>query len=489
MNLISLTPVKRRRHGNYEEVRDSHRQGTICYFVSNEKGEMIRVCKQTFMNIFAISKMKLETIIRKKKMGETTFKDNRKSHRAKKFTADDRNAVIRHIASFPRDESHYSRSQSAKQYLSPELNIHRLYKAFVAKHPNQNCSYRFYNRVFRQEFPNLKFRPPRSDTCRVCDKATCEIKADLPSSAQARQNLDIHHRKAEQAITLMKQDVASSQLPGADFCCLSVDLQQVLFVPTLTHSDMFYASQLSCYNLGIHCSNTNTAYMCVWNEGMGGRGSNEVVSCILRFLNSIDVPQNRLVLWTDNCAGQNKNKVMIMLFIFLVCHGIFENIQHNFLISGHSFMACDRDFALIEKRKRVMKAMVPQDLHKVIMSAKYDPQFQIIDMESSGFWNLKEVAENLIDTKKMNISKAVMICIDKEDPGVARVKYTYSDVEMWKEVSILKKNKTIQDVKETVLKHLPPENKISDNKKKSLRSMIDFLENKEHKDYYRKLLH
>lgn len=111
--------------------------------------EMVTVCKQTFMSIFALKKMKLETIITKKKMGYTSFKDNRTSHKSKKFSADDRTAVIRHIASFPRVEGHYLRSQSAKEYLSPDLNIHRLYKAFVTKCPNRNCSYRFYQRVFR----------------------------------------------------------------------------------------------------------------------------------------------------------------------------------------------------------------------------------------------------------------------------------------------------------------------------------------------------
>lgn len=220
---------------------------------------------------------------------------------------------------------------------------------------------------------------------------------------------------------------------------------------------------------------------------MAGRGSNEISSCILKFLNSGVVPQKRLVLWTDNCAGQNKNKVTIFLFIFLVAHGLFENIQHKFLVSGHSFMACDRDFALIEKRKRVSKAIIPKDLHNVIRSAKYHPSFDIIDMESSGFWNLKKVAEELIDIKKLNISKAVMICIDKEDPTIVNVKQTYSDIDTWKKIRVLKRNKTIEDVRNTDLTLLPPESKITENKKKSLKSMIDFLEKEEHKDYYRNL--
>lgn len=317
MNLISVLPVRRRRHGTYNDPAESHRQGTMAYTVPDGTGRMVRVCKTTFMDIFAVSKMKLQTIIRKKKSGETSFTDKRTCHKLKKFTTEDKNMVKQHILSIPRQESHYSRSHTSQEYLSPDLNIHRLFKAFAEKYPETTISYKFYSRVFREYFPNLKFQHPRSDTCRVCDRLTCEAKAELQSSTTAKQQLELHHRKAESAFKLMKKDTTDSQLPGSRLCCLSVDLQQVLFVPTLTHSDMFYLSQLSCYNLGIHYNNTNTGYMNLWNEGVAGRGGNEVASCILRFLNSSVVKDKHVIIWTDNCAGQNKNEIMLFLYIYL----------------------------------------------------------------------------------------------------------------------------------------------------------------------------
>ncbi|KAJ8941649.1 hypothetical protein NQ314_010293 [Rhamnusium bicolor] len=157
----------------------------------------------------------------------------------------------------------------------------------------------------------------------------------------------------------MRKETTDSQLPGSDICCISFDLQQVLFVPKLTHSDMFYLSQLSCYNLGIHLSDTNRAFMCMWHEGVSGRGGNEIASTILKVLNSGITEEKHLLVWSDNCAGQNKNRMVIYVLVFLVLHQVFDTIEYNFLISGHSFMCCDRDFALIEKRKRVMKAIIP----------------------------------------------------------------------------------------------------------------------------------
>lgn len=47
-----------------------------------------------------------------------------------------------------------------------------------------------------------------------------------------------------------------------------------------------------------------------------------------------------LLLWCDNCAKQNKNRMIIFVIVFLALHEVFETIEYNFLISGHSFMAC-----------------------------------------------------------------------------------------------------------------------------------------------------
>jgi hypothetical protein len=65
-----------------------------------------------------------------------------------------------------------------------------------------------------------------------------------------------------------------------------MDLQQVMFVPTSMHSEMFYRSQLSCYNFAIHVADTQQSYMCMWDETTAGRGGNEVASCLLKVLNT-----------------------------------------------------------------------------------------------------------------------------------------------------------------------------------------------------------
>lgn len=64
---------------------------TLSYTVPNGKGGFSKVCKQTFMHIFGIkSKKKLETMARKKKEGNVTYKDKRGSVKTYKYTFHDR---------------------------------------------------------------------------------------------------------------------------------------------------------------------------------------------------------------------------------------------------------------------------------------------------------------------------------------------------------------------------------------------------------------
>ena len=82
--------------------------------------------------------------------------------------------------------------------------------------------------------------------------------------------------------------------------------------------------------------------------------------------------KQKLVVWSDNCIGQNKNRIILFLFIYLVANGFFEEIEHKFLLSGHSYLPCDRDFAQIEKRKKVTKNFVPADLENMIRQARHE---------------------------------------------------------------------------------------------------------------------
>lgn len=482
---MDVIPVQRRRHGSYSNPDESKRQSTVIFKVPNGTGQLMHVCKQTFISIFAVTKNEIDTLVKRKKMGESIYNEKRgKYNKPCKFSESDRLDVKTHINSIPRCESHYTRARSSKEYLSPDLSVNRLFKAFKEKYPDTNVTYKFYLKVFSEDFPNVSFRKPRTDTCRVCDRLQCEIKCTKsPISKTIVFQLEKHQRKAEKAQALMKHDIAFSQQPHSDISVLCMDLQQVMFVPTLSHSDMFYKRQLSCYNFGVHLGDTNKAYMCMWNECEAGRGANEIASCLFYVLNNVVGLKKHVVLYSDNCCAQNKNRIILFMLMFLVYTGTYDIIEQKFLVTGHSFLPCDRDFAIIEKRKRVCSAYVPEDLHKVVKSACHTNKFNVVDMTEQPFLDFQTAADSLINTKELNISKLAAIRVTSANLGYVETKESLSEIMPWKKVRVLKKGKTMEGFGNVSFSTLERGSMLSAEKKRDLKDMIPYLP-EEHKPFY-----
>lgn len=139
--MIQLGQINRRRHGTYDRPEDSRRQVSVFYTVPDGKGRHIQVCRKTFSQIFAISHSRVQILVEKKKKGLNTVSDQRgKSTKTRRYTADVREEIKTHIDSFPREENHYSRSKSVKQFLSPDLNINRMYHAYKEKYPRSSVT-------------------------------------------------------------------------------------------------------------------------------------------------------------------------------------------------------------------------------------------------------------------------------------------------------------------------------------------------------------
>lgn len=487
LGLVDILPIARRRHGTYEEAENSRRQATISYRLPDGEGDFIKVCKKTFLNIFGVSPQKITNIVRKKKSGDIVFKDNRGGPFKFKFTDSDRKLVKAHIDSFPREEGHYCRSKSEKEYLSSDLNMSRLFASFKDKHPNSIVSQKFYRKVFLKDCPKLSFRRPRVDTCKKCDYLHMETKVrDIILANKAKKLLELHHRKSENALNALKKDTIDSTMPNSSVCSLVIDLQKVFPLPKLVHSDMYYLRQLSCYNFNLHINDTNDAIMCIWHEGQSGRGGNQMASCIIQALNTgmLSSIKPNLVIWSDNCAGQIKNRMLVFLYIYLVASGLFQSIEHKFLVPGHSFSAADRDFAIIEKRAKVSKMQTVQDVQNVIRTARTSRPFRVLSMDR--FFDFEEAASKYINTKNIRISQLSCLKIDKNNPGFVLCKQNFNELCEWEKFYVLKKNISIKDVASAELNTLPEGVPLAEKKKKDLQNMLQFID-EPNRDFYRQL--
>jgi len=146
-------------------------------------------------------------------------------------------------------------------------------------------------------------------------------------------------------------------------------------------------------------------------------------------------------MWCDNCAVQNKNKMLVFSMFYLVASGWFESIECRFLVSGHSFMPCDQDFAMIEKRKKKVASMGPSDIKDLIQSSKLSSPFEVVDIEDGDIIDLNVMANQFLNTTKMGISNVTWIKVTMQSllKGCVLTKVTYGDIENWQGIKVAKR--------------------------------------------------
>jgi hypothetical protein len=92
----------------------------------------------------------------------------------------------------------------------------------------------------------------------------------------------------------------------------------------------------------------------IYHEGEGKKGGNNVASLIMKHIIDRDWHKERggrgeLNIIMDNCAGQNKNKMVLRLAPFLVELGWYQKVNMIFLVAGHTKNAADWLFNLLKK--------------------------------------------------------------------------------------------------------------------------------------------
>lgn len=226
-----------------------------------------------------------------------------------------------------------------------------------------------------------------------------------------------------------------------------MDLQQTMPLPRIITSKAFYLRQLWFYNLGIHSVSTSgeSGYFFTWTEDVAGRGSQEVTSALCTFIEFNEQfirDKKHLIVWTDSCAGQNKNFQTICLYQYLVLKGTFLSIEHKFPEVGHSYLDSDRDFGRIEKVLRKQETVyIPEQYREIIRQAS--KKNHVTDM-TNHFRNINMLQTQLkvIKKKKNLLNEKVPFrdgikWVRVEEFGSYLYKENYDPFTPFKKVSIL----------------------------------------------------
>lgn len=258
-------------------------------------------------------------------------KEKRGGHRLKEKHDDMTRIIKRNILKYKCRETHYSRKDSSRSYLAPELNLTKMWQRYCEECQRgglAKCSLSKYKSVFYKNF-NLGFGNPRTDTCSICAEYQIKIKAtnDLEAKNDLRTKSRLHNMKAKKFFQILKEE-------KEDTVTVCFDCQQNQPLPKLSIGEVFYSRQVWLYNCLFmqvaNNKNTNMAHY-TWLETQSGRGANEIASAIRHYLLEL------------------------------------EKDLHYYPIRGHSYMPPDRVFGNIEKDYRKMETITtPSQYYSVL---------------------------------------------------------------------------------------------------------------------------
>lgn len=484
--MVEVKP--RYRYSNTENPRKSN---YAFYLKHGDKNE--RICKTFFTTTLDISDRMIRTV--KEKCDKQNFlgEDKRGKHgNHKRLDATLVNDIQSFIASIPRVESHYIRATSTCEYISPGRTLTEIYQDFVefqqqnGRLPGKFCN--FYD-IFKDT--GIKIHQPKKDLCDLCRDYK------LTSNENLKDEYEKHIEEKELSRKEKKEDRYAID---ENNICAVYDLEAILPAPNGRSSSLYYKTKMNCYNFTIaelakknHSEEeSNKAYTNVysyfWDETQGQKGSVEIATCVLKFLELINERATskcvNVTFYSDNCCGQNKNKYITTLYMYALKK--FENINsitHKYFIKGHTQNENDNAHSLIEKEiQKYLKAdmiYTPLQYIPLIKSAKktgkkfvvttltFEDFIDIKGLQSQWGTNFsKDINRNILTWNEIKILK-----FRKEEWFKFYFKTSYKD-EDYREVDV-RTRKVLPMLNNIELRKAYNEGfQLSDNKKKDLKTLI-----------------
>ena len=283
-----------------------------------------------------------------------------------------------------------------------------------------------YCNIFGKEY-NLSFFKPKKDQCEMCTKYT------LSRSKEHLQEEYDAHIERKLSCQQAKTDDKNWAVVTNNVAMATFDLQSVLQVPATDVSPLYYSRKLCMFNLTIYdMKPPNNGYCYCWMETDGKRGSNEVGTCLYRWLSSLPTTVEEAVLYSDTCGGQNRNQFTAALLLYVVQKTHLSVIHQKFLERGHTSMEVDSMHAAIECAKKFTPVYSALDWHCVFRAARRHHPYEVVPLHFSDFYDLKQLHRALFrncgrcdDGSKLQWMKIKCLKFVKADQGVIHYRYSH----------------------------------------------------------------
>jgi len=176
----------------------------------------------------------------------------------------------------------------------------------------------------------------------------------------------------------------------------------------------------------------------------------------------------------------------------------FDATTQKFLVTGHTFLPCDRLFALIEKKKKQAQAFVPSQWLEIISEARPNRPFVIQLMNREDMKNFGILLERLPRPATFKVTNYCLITQSYDQPGQVSTKTSHSELEnytvhLYVQPNILGRNSPAWeyrffingiDFRNKYISPIP----VSDKKYSDLLKMSNYLEFK-YRSFYVELPH
>lgn len=243
--------------------------------------------------------------------------------------------------------------------------------------PETPVRYPHFVSIWKDECPFIKISRPGSDFCDTCPTLKNAIASNSDDIAREdlRQTLEKHLKDARTETDFLKIHRSKSKMQSAEYVHVIVDFAEKVLLPSLLRQtgQLHFITGLKNDLFGVSCANINTNYIFSLAEGHwpGGKTANEVASMLLCTLIMIkeemtSTMPKKLMVHCDNCAGQNKNRFMLWFCSWLVASNLFNEVQLNFLVAGHTKNECDGAFGCIKRKMKIRNILCPMDMRSVI---------------------------------------------------------------------------------------------------------------------------
>lgn len=395
------------------------------------------VCQTMFINTLSVSTRIIKTAWKKYDGSAILEEDRRGRHDNHKIVIDDamKQSVCDHVRAFVPVESHYIRKNSQKLYLQGDLSIAKMFKMYLEwfdpeKYTSKATKERQYRDVVNSNF-NLAFHIPKKDQCDECHI----FRLKKNPTDQEKEIFQQHQTNKKVARDLKSQDKKEAEESNGKMVTAVFDFEKVLQCPHGNINVFYYKRKLSSFNFTVFDIGKRKAVCYMWDESVAKRGANEVSSCLLDFMQTnVDQGVKAFRFWSDNCAGQNRNRFVFSLYVFAarkfnIC------ITHRFLQKGHTQNEGDSVHSVIERASQTKTIFTPHEWRLLVRWAKNEGEPYVVrNVTQNDVFDFKCLVNNKIwmkdiKGKKINWSNIREVHADGSDPNKLFFKYdlTQSD--------------------------------------------------------------